>query len=716
MTRILVTEARYGLSPAGNPAPLEASAEDSSWSPYLEEPDHVLLVARLGPDATPNTSTGLHLYPLPYWHGVRQLILRLAKVLFSVWRLAGVSGVFVVRMPGTVSYLVTPFLIIRGRRFVVEMVGDPAELLRTAGKPRSAQGAALFQRLVIRHAVGVHYVTEHSLQASYPASKNAHVASFSDVNIPESLAIARSPTEDGFKMLAVGTQEMPYKGHDTIIRALPDLPDHVTLSLVGAGRCQPSLRALASKLGVSHRVAFLGSLRHFEVLAEMRRADLFVMASHTEGLPRVLVEAMSTGLPCLSTPVGDIPHLLPAECLYAIDDHRQLAICIRRLQADHDEMVTLGRSNLARVSDLQRRWAQARKEWVSTFDQILARDSLRVCHVLHQLEVGGAERVWLQMARHMIDEELAFDFVVLSGERGVLSPAFHAAGATESLVGISPFATFPLRLARHFRAYEPQVVVSHVSLFSGIVLLIARLAGVRRRIALFHSEGDGRSRSIARRAYRTAMRGLLGVVATDVVGVSRSALEFAGLKGIVIPNGVSTGAIGPRQGRRLGKKPRVVHIGRADPVKNRRAILDIARAAPHLDFSLVGPGGREDLGDATLPENLSADGPTDDVEATLGSASVLLLPSHREGLPTVILEALACGVPVVASRIPSIVELEHQLPGVSTVPIDAPPAQWVDELNRVLSLGLAPSTLRHGVSASHYTLERSAKAWRGLWD
>ena len=61
------------------------------------------------------------------------------------------------------------------------------------------------------------------------------------------------------------------------------------------------------------------------VQARLDAADLFILPSRTEGLPRAIIEAMARGLPCLGSSVGGIPELLPPDALVRPGDALALA-------------------------------------------------------------------------------------------------------------------------------------------------------------------------------------------------------------------------------------------------------------------------------------------------------------------------------------------------------------------------------------------------------
>jgi glycosyltransferase involved in cell wall biosynthesis len=101
------------------------------------------------------------------------------------------------------------------------------------------------------------------------------------------------------------------KGVHLLIDAMASLKQRdLKLIIAGTGGEIASLKSLAGRRDVLHRTSFLG-FRTREELAELYNvADVFVLASSSEGLPRALIEAMSCGCVCIATNVGDIPQLI----------------------------------------------------------------------------------------------------------------------------------------------------------------------------------------------------------------------------------------------------------------------------------------------------------------------------------------------------------------------------------------------------------------------
>lgn len=126
-----------------------------------------------------------------------------------------------------------------------------------------------------------------------------------------------SPARPGPLLVAAG-RLVPKKGFDVLLRALATLGKDCRLVVLGEGPERGGLEALARTLGVADRVDFPGFTD--DPFAWFARADLFVLSSYAEGMPNVLLQAITSGCPVVSTdcPSGpreilgdDAPFLVP---------------------------------------------------------------------------------------------------------------------------------------------------------------------------------------------------------------------------------------------------------------------------------------------------------------------------------------------------------------------------------------------------------------------
>jgi L-malate glycosyltransferase len=116
------------------------------------------------------------------------------------------------------------------------------------------------------------------------------------------------------RLLFVGNLEpSQHKGFPTLLRALADLGDRRRdwlLDVVGDGPERTSYEKSVMELGLGEHVTFHGSRPKPDIAQMMRTADLFVLPSRFDNLPCVIVEALASGLPVVSTTVGGIPELV----------------------------------------------------------------------------------------------------------------------------------------------------------------------------------------------------------------------------------------------------------------------------------------------------------------------------------------------------------------------------------------------------------------------
>lgn len=150
---------------------------------------------------------------------------------------------------------------------------------------------------------------------------------------PDVLGLAKQ----GPVVVAV-TQLRPGKGVETLVEAAPVvLARHPTakLAIIGDGPLRDSLRDRARALKVDHAVRFLGE--HADPAAVLRSATVFVLPSWAEAFPYVILEAMSAGLPVVSTDVGGISEAIThgeSGLLVPPRDHEAIAGALSALLDD----------------------------------------------------------------------------------------------------------------------------------------------------------------------------------------------------------------------------------------------------------------------------------------------------------------------------------------------------------------------------------------------
>ncbi len=140
----------------------------------------------------------------------------------------------------------------------------------------------------------------------------------------------------------------PEKGVADMLDALPRLltrrPDLVYV-IIGDGPARRALEERAAGLGVSGSVRFAGFSG--DVAGCLAAADYFVLPSHTEALPTVVIEAMAAGLPIVAAAVGGVPELLgpdAAGMLVAPHSPDHLADALTRLLTSPRQAAAMGRA------------------------------------------------------------------------------------------------------------------------------------------------------------------------------------------------------------------------------------------------------------------------------------------------------------------------------------------------------------------------------------
>ncbi|BAY07122.1 glycosyltransferase family 4 protein [Calothrix sp. NIES-2098] len=369
MNVLVTATARFAITSDGILWTPNQSLNYQFWSRYLDVYDEVHLLVRAKPHESPppgwNKASGPGIKPLPIpdYQGALGFAQNYTRVKKAV-RAALVNAQAIhMRLPCDIGGLVWRCLEPQ-RPYGVEVVGDPYDVFAPGAyrHPLRPIFRRWFMRTLQRHcaqATAAAYVTEHSLQRRYPPAKEAFSTHFSSIDLPKSAFVTapRSPQPNAkqFTLVSVGTLAQLYKAPDVLINAI-DICVEAGLDLrliwVGDGNYRKEMQALAEAKGLGQRVHFCGQLPSRDaVIQQLDRADLFVLPSHQEGLPKAFIEAMARGLPCIGSTVGGIPELLEPENMVPPGDVAALAEKIRAVVTDPERMARMSARNLEKAQE-----------------------------------------------------------------------------------------------------------------------------------------------------------------------------------------------------------------------------------------------------------------------------------------------------------------------------------------------------------------------------
>jgi glycosyltransferase involved in cell wall biosynthesis len=182
--------------------------------------------------------------------------------------------------------------------------------------------------------------------------------------------------EDAWVIGTVGRVAIE-KNQALFIRALaPLLGPGARLVVAGDGPLMPSLRELASSLGVAPYVHLLGVRK--DVPALLNALDAFVLSSITEGLPLVVPEAMASGLPVIATDVGGLPTVIDDGVTgYLVPSRDEAALRERAATLQADRALGRAMGQRARSVAMERFSAERmQRDYLDLYERVLTRRSV----------------------------------------------------------------------------------------------------------------------------------------------------------------------------------------------------------------------------------------------------------------------------------------------------------------------------------------------------
>lgn len=305
---------------------------------------------------------------------------------------------------------------------------------------------------------------------------------------------------------------------------------------------------------------------------------------------------------------------------------------------------------------------------------------MRILHVCTDLEANGAQGMLVRLVGALGREDFACEVVALGGKAPLAAP-LRELGVPVTVLGLRRDGTNAwraLRLAATLRRFAPDVThtwLGHANLVGG---LLARAVGAGSVLwTVRHGEAVPTHAAASTRLATRACARLARFVPDHVVCCAERALEAHVAAGYprermsVLPNGFDLERFRPDPAARaalraslgIADQERVLALpARLHPVKDHRcfvaAAARLAPLAPEARFVLCGAGVGWDnarlaawIDEAGLRERFVLLPPRPDVERLFAACDVVTLTSRSEGFPNVLAEAMACGVPCVATDV-----------------------------------------------------------------
>ena len=291
--------------------------------------------------------------------------------------------------------------------------------------------------------------------------------------------------------------------------------------------------------------------------------------------------------------------------------------------------------------------------------------SNKIAFYMSSLAKGGAQRVIINLAEHLIKQEIEVIIVTTKVEREeypLPTGVKRILSDIPEQEGTNRFINFYKRvqkLRQIWKQEEPTLVISFVGK-NNFMSILSSLLTPSRTIASVRGEPNAEYNSLVMKILAKSFMGL----ADGLILQTRQAQAFfpkwIQRKSIILPNPLNQEFVNTTVHRSPEIKT-IISVGRVDANKNHRLLLDafirIANRYPELKLIIYGEGElRESLkkfaAESAYGTRIFLPGLSNDILADLQKADLFVLPSNTEGMPNALMEAMALGLPVISTDCP----------------------------------------------------------------
>ena len=262
----------------------------------------------------------------------------------------------IIRLPSPLGNLACDVCRRLGKNYAIEMVACPWDGYSHHGHWAGrivAPYMYIETKKQCKVAKRVLYVTKEFLQKRYPTKGVTTNASNVIIHeAPDEILEKRiekiKENKENYTLGLVGPLNLEAKGHKVALKSVKELIKKypkLKIEFVGAGDKQ-KLQKIVNALNINENVIFKGTLPSGNTMLEwMDTLDILVIPSYQEGLPRVLIEAMSRGCPAVGAYTGGIPELIRNEVIHKPGDYKKLSKDIEKIFENTEFATELAKEN-----------------------------------------------------------------------------------------------------------------------------------------------------------------------------------------------------------------------------------------------------------------------------------------------------------------------------------------------------------------------------------
>ncbi len=275
--------------------------------------------------------------PMPDFKGAKGLLLNIFKLKNIIKQEIKKCDCAIYRAPTHISLFTYKEVIKQNKPLALEFMMAADKMFDGDGIAKRVLNKMVNKRAkkMCLRANGVSYVTESILQKEYPCmaikepnNKRFFTESYSSIDLKEDMYYKQEWKKEEkpqlFRIIHTGYMDSYRKGQDVLIKAMKIVVEkgyNVELTFIGDGEKRKEFEDLVKECSLETRVEFKGLVKEKSVILEsLRKSHFLVFPTQSEGLPRTIIEAMSQGLVCISSPVDGIPELLEDDFLVNYDD------------------------------------------------------------------------------------------------------------------------------------------------------------------------------------------------------------------------------------------------------------------------------------------------------------------------------------------------------------------------------------------------------------